>query len=148
MAALSTSQIPQVAAQAHEVFGETRGHRARLFPRVAAQFFGTMFRCVPARSCAREIASDFRNALKFLARDQGLFQLLQVNGRAIIVVDVAQLVAGQNVNQHIAMRKTRQPLVQQAHARRHRGRIFLAGRVRIEQAPRVFGLVEKSPRRL
>ena len=81
------------------------------------------------------------HALELFARNQRLFQLLQVDGRAVVVVEVAQLVAGQHVDQQIPLLQAR------SHSSSRRVRAAscfrqLAGPRRVEQALGVFRLVQ------
>ena len=54
--------------------------------------------------------------LQLLAEDQRLFQLLQVHGRAVIAAKISQLVAGQDVDQQVALPQAADPLCEELRA--------------------------------
>ena len=85
------------------------------------------------------------DALGLVAADHRFFHLLQVDRRRIIGGDFAQLVAGEDVNQQVALLEAVHPFLEQSRARFGRG-CGPAGRglreLRVEKAARVGGLVE------
>ena len=110
--------VAQIATQTHEILGEAHGDGSGFFAWSSA---GPLWR--PPRCAASENPragnwfENFADAFEILARDQGPFELLQVNGRTEIAVDVAQLVAGEHVDQQSALFEPGQPGVQPALAR-------------------------------
>ena len=95
--------IARVAAQPHEVFGEAEDDGAHLFARRFADFLGEFVDALRGILPRGKLLQDILDALEFLARHQRFFQLLQVDRRAVVVADVPQLVAGQNVHEQIAL---------------------------------------------
>jgi hypothetical protein len=71
-----------------------------------AEFCGFSWKFVDAlhRILPRgKLLQDILDALVFLARHQRLFNCCKVDRRAVIMADIAQLVAGQNVDQQVAL---------------------------------------------
>src|ERR1700680_4343328 len=81
--------VPQVAAQAHKIFSEMQSHRMRLVSRVTPQLLGQRFDALHGESPGRKLLENLGDALSLLPGTKRSFQLLQVNGRAIIVEDIA-----------------------------------------------------------
>ena len=134
--------VPQVAAQTHEILGKPQSHRLGFLAGIAAQCLGRRLDALQGKSPCRKLVENLGHALELLPRNEGLFELLKVNGRAVIDVQVAQLVAGEHVRQKPALFEARQPGVQAPIANLRGFHARVAGPLGVEQAARVFRLVE------
>ena len=90
-------KIARVAAQAHVIFGEYQCHGASLILRIAAHGLGQLFDLAHGISPRREMAQDIFHALELFAHHQGFLELLKMERRAKIGVDVAHFIGGDHV---------------------------------------------------
>jgi hypothetical protein len=135
--------VAEVASQAHEVFRELASDVAHFGRRVAAQRFRSLFHATERQLARRELLDDLLHLLHVVAVHQGALQMLQVNRRAVVEVQIADFVAGQHVQHHPVLVQAADPGVEQPLAglrARAEARLFPA---RVEQPLRVGRLVQE-----
>ena len=76
---------------------------------------GQLHRCALHRELARGKLLQYGfDAIVFRARHQRLFQLLKMDRRAVVVADISQLIACQNMSQQFAMLQKRGPFIEES----------------------------------
>ncbi len=108
--------IAAVAAQAHEVFGELQADGERLLVAAAADRARRLLEPLHRDLASGKLFENRLHALGLVAADERLFHLLQVDRRAILGGDFAELVARQHVDQQIVLLEAVYPFLEQAGA--------------------------------
>ena len=105
--------IPPVAPQPHQVFRKLQAHGERFFVRAPADGARSVVQPLHGNFSRGKLLENLLHALRFVAVHQGLFQLLQVDRRAIFAVDFADFIARQHVIDEVALFQPVDPFLQQ-----------------------------------
>ncbi|MGH7881010.1 MAG: hypothetical protein ACREQD_16165 [Candidatus Binataceae bacterium] len=108
--------IPAIAPETHQILREAQNQSAGVVMRVAAKRFRRFLDAFQRKIARGKLAEHFFDALHFIARQQGTPELLQVNGRTKIVVEIADFVTREHVAEQVAFLKPPVQLFKQSLA--------------------------------
>src|SRR5579864_7433650 len=134
--------IPALAAETHQVLHETQHQGARFVMGIVTQSLRGFLDAFERKISRWKLAQHFFDAFHFVARQQRAPELLQVNGRAKIIIEIADFVARDHVSEKITLLKATMQFLEQPLANLRFARAVATRRRWIEQAARILRLTE------